>query len=317
MKIYRQIENIDIHKPVVTIGFFDGVHRGHHEILRHIREVSNTLATEALVITLWPHPRIILNKTPGELKLLNTLEEKIELFEKAGLQNLLILDFNKDIAKNTAEEFIHQYLVNHLHISHLSVGYNHRFGSDGVNDINVLEKYGKKFHFSVDKVRAFAPENNFISSSKIRNALMEGEVKKANDWLGYTYSFRGVVEKGNRIGHSLGFPTANLQVGDPLKLIPKGGVYAVKVKWENENFGGMMNIGKRPSLNLPGKQKKIEVHIFNFSQDIYDQPLEVCFLERVRDEKKFSDLDSLKIQLLEDKKKIQQYIEQNSFINNG
>ncbi len=289
---------------MVTIGFFDGVHLGHRLILSKVKQLANAANGEATVITLWPHPRFVLQKDPDKLKLLNTIDEKTKLLDDYGINNLIILPFTPKFASLTAEAFIYQTLVNQLHIHSLVVGYNHRFGSDGLHDFEALKKLAGSYRLNIYKTEKHTAEKLEISSSQIRKALLNGKIKKANQSLGYNYFFSGKIIEGNKLGRKIGFPTANIQLSEPVKLIPGEGVYAVRAILDNESYNGMMNIGYRPTVKELTDDKRIEVHLFDFDDAIYNKTIRVEVIQKTRNEKKFADVKELKVQLLADKKHI-------------
>ena len=286
-------------KPsIVTIGTFDGVHLGHQKILSKLVSEGKKSKLETIVLTFFPHPRKILNPSI-QLSLLNTQSEKIELFKSSGIDNLITQKFNKDFSEYSAEKYVQKILVNKLKIKKILIGYDHRFGKNRDAGIKELKTLGVKYNFDVIEISAKEKNNIFISSTKIRNALFNGKLNIANSYLGYDYKITGKIIKGNSIGRKIGYPTANLQVFDKDKLIPKRGVYLVYTKLENKVIHGMMNIGIKPTIK--NKEESIEVHLFDWKKDIYDKSIDIFLKKFIREEKKFKSLDKLADQLKIDK----------------
>jgi riboflavin kinase/FMN adenylyltransferase len=283
---------------VVTIGTFDGVHIGHRKILERIIHSAQELDCNSIVLTFFPHPRMVL-QAGSDVKLLNTMEEKIALLEAIGIDNLIIHPFDKEFSRLTAEEFVKEILVDKLHIQKIIIGYDHRFGRNRTADINDLIHYGTAYGFEVEQISAQEINDNAVSSTKIRNAILEGNSALAKEYLGYNYFFSGTVVKGKQLGRTIGFPTANIHIEEDYKLIPKNGVYVVKGTCNEEILFGMMNIGTRPTVE--GKSQTIEVHFFDFDKDIYNQHITIEIQEFIRDEHKFESLDELKNQIQKDK----------------
>ena len=294
-----------IRNPVATIGIFDGVHLGHQKIIEHLGIVAKEINGESVIVTLWPHPRIILEGADTNLRLLTTPEEKYRLLEKAGLDHLFIIPFTKEVGNLSPYKFAKQYLADKLGIKHLLFGYNNRFGKNREGNYATMQTYSKEFNFTMDTLPAVNFQGSKISSSIIRNLLFSGEVRRANRYLGYPYFIQGTVVEGKKLGRTLGFPTANLAINESFKLLPMDGVYAVEVCYQDKLFKGMMNIGKRPTINKElNALTSVEVHIIHFDQDIYNENICIRFLHRIRDEKKFLDIDSLKQQLESDKQNV-------------
>jgi len=285
-------------KTIVTLGTFDGVHFGHKKIIEKLIHNSSLCECESLVLTFFPHPRMVLQDN-NEIKLLNTIEERTELLKKSGLDNLIIHPFDQAFSRLTAEEFVSTILVDQFNVRKIIIGYDHRFGRNRTADINDLIAFGKKFDFEVEQISAQEIDEVSVSSTKIRNALIDGHVKLANDYLGYNYLLTGIVIKGKGLGRTLDFPTANLQIEESYKLIPKNGVYIVQSLIENKLVYGMMNIGFNPTVN--GESKSIEIHFFDFDADLYSKKIQIQLLDRIRDEVKFENIEKLKEQLLKDK----------------
>ena len=299
MKTFQSIYSFQSKKKsVITLGTFDGVHFGHKNIIEKLIQNSSLCQCESLVLTFFPHPRMVLQDC-NEIKLLNTIEERTELFRKSGLDNLIIHPFDREFSRLTAEEFVSTILVNQLNVKKIIIGYDHRFGRNRTADITDLIQFGAKYGFEVEQLTAQEIDEVSVSSTKIRNALLNGQIQLANEYLGYNYLLSGIIVKGKGIGRTLNFPTANLQVKEDYKLIPKNGVYIIQSTIENKLVHGMMNIGFNPTLN--GEIKSIEIHFFDLDADLYSKEIQIQFLVRIRDEVKFDTIEKLKDQLEEDK----------------
>lgn len=300
MKIYRDIKEFQpLNKAVVTIGAFDGVHIGHKKILNRLTELSNLVNGESVLITFWPHPRFVLKKDAQPIGLLNTLEEKIHLLDTYNIDHLLILNFNEDFSKLTANAFIENILIKSIGTRYMVLGYDHKFGHDREGSIDYLNANKDRFHIESVEIPKQEIESLAISSTLIRKALLDGDSKLANQNLGYPYLLRGFVIEGNKLGRTIGFPTANIFIEDQDKLIPKNGVYAVYVYIEGERYKGMLNIGVRPTVNND-LRRTIEVHIFDFNEDIYGKTVRLELISFMRDEVKFNGIDGLIEQLKKD-----------------
>ncbi|MTI32469.1 bifunctional riboflavin kinase/FAD synthetase [Xanthovirga aplysinae] len=300
MKIYHSIE--EFHKltyAVVTSGTFDGVHFGHQKILKRLTEAAKKNHGESVLITFWPHPRMVLQPNDQSLKLLSTFEEKADLLKKQGIDHLIKIPFTKEFSQMSSEDFIRKILVDKIGTKRLIIGYDHRFGKNREGGFEHLKANAPAYGFEVEEIPRQDVDHMAVSSTKIRNALATGNVGLANRYLGSPYSIEGKVIEGERIGRLIKFPTANLCIEQDYKLIPADGVYAVTVKYEGLTYKGMLNIGNRPTVS--GQARSIEVHIFNFNQNIYKKKIRVHFIERIRDEKKFNSLEELKKQLQKDK----------------
>ena len=301
MKVYKNIEDfIPIKNAVVTTGTFDGVHTGHRVIISRINKIAKEIGGESVIITFYPHPQLVLHPEEKNIFVLNTQEEKIKLLENCGIDYLIIIPFTKEFASISYLDFIKNILIDKLHVKRLVIGYDHHFGNERKGSLQHLMDYGSKYNFEVEQISAQKISDTEVSSTKIRRALLSGDITTANNYLGYEYFFRGCVVHGNHIGTSIGYPTANIEISEPYKLIPANGVYAVIVELDNLKYDGMMNIGMRPTIN--GKNVTIEINIFNFDKNIYSEFLNVYVIEKLRDEIKFSGLEKLKEQLLNDKK---------------
>ncbi len=300
MKIHNGIENpINVTNAVVTIGTFDGVHIGHQKIIARLKEVATQHGGETVLITLYPHPRMVLFPDDNDLQLLSTQDEKTDLLRKYGIDHLVVIPFSKEFARLTSLEFVRDILVDKIGVKSLVIGYDHHFGRNREGSIEQLRELAPQFHFEVEEIPAQDIDHVNVSSTKIREALLNGEVETAKQYLGHTYSLQGTVVEGDKLGRTIGYPTANIEIGDKHKLIPADGVYAVHVLVGNERFGGMLNIGYRPTVE--GKKRTTEVNIFDFERDLYGQQLKIEFEARLRNEQKFTGLDALKEQLAQDK----------------
>ena len=308
MKITHSISKFYPHKKsILTIGTFDGVHLGHQKILKHLIKTSRDEGKQSVLLTFFPHPRMVLQKN-SNIKLINTIEEKSQLLKKINLDELVIHPFDKAFSRLTALEFVREVLVKKFNISKLIIGYDHHFGKNREGNFEQLQEYGNMFSFEVEEISAKSLNDIAISSTKIRVALSEGNIQKANNYLGYNFSLSGKVVSGNNLGTKLGFPTANISIEESYKLIPKTGVYLVKSEINNTLFFGMMNIGNRPTID--GKHQTIEVNFFNLDKDLYDTTINVELLKFLRDEQKFESIDALKNQLKKDKQLAQSIIKE-------
>ncbi len=299
MVTVQSISNYDKkHPTAITIGTFDGVHIGHRKILERLINDAKNTGLQSTVLTFFPHPRMVLQKDT-EIKLLNTIQEKIKILELIGLDCLIIQPFTIEFSRLSSTEFVRDILVNKLKSKKIIIGYDHRFGRNRNANIQDLIAFGNALNFEVEEIAAEEINDVSVSSTKIRNALINGDIKTANDYLGYNYMLTGDVKKGKGLGRKLNFPTANLFIEEEYKLIPKNGVYVVKSVLNEKLFYGMMNIGFNPTVG--GSSKNIEIHFFNFKADLYGQNIQIDILERIRDEHKFNSLEELKVQLAKDK----------------
>ena len=298
MKIFNNIQSYSSEKEsILTIGTFDGVHIGHNKILTKLVEESKKNNLSSLIMTFFPHPRMVLQKSQ-EIKMIDTIDEKIHLFEKTGVDNLIIQPFDENFSKIRAKKFVEEILVKKLKIKHIIIGYDHRFGKDREASVEDLKKFGLNYMFTVEEIAAQEIHSIAISSTKIRNAILKGEIKKCNEYLGRNFMLTGEVVHGDGLGKKINFPTANIEIIDTYKIIPKNGVYLVKTIINSEIYFGMMNIGVRPTIG--GKNKSLEIHFFNFKDNIYNKTISVEIICKIRDEEKFSSIDELKIQLKKD-----------------
>lgn len=304
MKIFQDLDAISkIKNPVLTIGTFDGVHIGHQKILQQLNKEALEIGGESVLFTFYPHPRMVLYPDNHGLKLLQTQDEKLAKLERMGLQNCIIYPFTFDFSRLSAIEFVRDILVNKLQIKKLVIGYDHQFGKNREGTIEFLKEICEIYNFEVIEISAQDIDDVNVSSTKIRNAIIQGDVEKANEYLGENYELSGKVIHGDSLGQSIGFPTANILINSDIKLIPGNGVYAVKTIIKGEIFHGMMNIGIRPTIT-GNNDHRLEVHIFDFKENIYSQDITVQFLFKLRDEIKFEGIDELKDQLTEDEKTI-------------
>jgi riboflavin kinase / FMN adenylyltransferase len=299
LKTYFSISEFKTkNKTIVTIGTFDGVHIGHNSIIKKLIKASQNTDLETVILSFFPHPRMVLNSY-SEVKLLNTIDEKSILIEKLGLQHLIIHPFDETFANLSAEEFVLEILVKKLNIKKIIIGHDHRFGKNRSANIDDLILFGKKYNFEVEQISAQEIEQVSVSSTKIREALYDGNIILANKYLGYNYFLTGNVIKGRQLGRTINFPTANIAISENFKLIPKNGVYVVKSFLNNEWVFGMMNIGIKPTFEE--HKLTIEVHFLDFNTDLYQQQIQVSILHFIRDEQKFNGIESLKLQLQKDK----------------
>lgn len=299
LKIFHSINDFSSpKKTILTLGTFDGVHIGHKKILEKITQNTENEKYESLVLTFFPHPRMILQEESA-IKLLNTITEKIDLLEKTGIENLVIHPFDESFSRLTAEEFVREILVEQFHIQKIIIGHDHRFGRNRTANIDDLIDFGKKYGFEVEQISAQEINEISVSSTKIRNALEEGDIVLANKYLGYEYFLTGTIIKGKQLGRTIGFPTANLKIEENYKLIPRNGVYIVSSIINNKTVFGMMNIGFNPTVN--GENQTIEIHFFDFEADLYHQKITVSLLHRIRSEQKFDSVVLLKEQLEKDR----------------
>ncbi|MEW5677524.1 bifunctional riboflavin kinase/FAD synthetase [Flavobacterium enshiense] len=306
MKIFQSIYEFQSNaKTVLTLGTFDGVHLGHQAILKRLKNAGAVLQCETVVLTFFPHPRMVLQQDSG-IKLLNTIDEKAFLLEKAQVANLVVHPFDVKFSKLSAEDFVTEILVKQFNIAKIIIGYDHRFGKNRSATIEDLIAFGEQFGFEVEQISAEEINEVSVSSTKIRTALDSGNISLANKYLGYDYFFTGTVVTGKQNGRTIGFPTANIKVEETYKLIPQDGVYVVSAEIDQQRVYGMMNIGNNPTLD--GKSKSIEVHFFNFQDNLYGRSLTIMLHERLRSEVKFSSVDMLKEQLIKDREQSLDYI---------
>ncbi|WP_026811553.1 bifunctional riboflavin kinase/FAD synthetase [Arenibacter latericius] len=287
-----------IHSTAITIGTFDGIHVGHRKILERLINNAKVLGLKSTVLTFFPHPRMVLQQDVS-IQLLNTIEEKVQIMKSLGLDYLIIHPFTKDFSRLSATEFVRDILVNELKVKKIIIGYDHRFGRNRNADINDLIAFGNTLDFQVEEISAQEINEVSVSSTKIRKALEEGDIRRANKYLGYRYMLTGTVVKGKGLGRKLDFPTANLSIVEDYKLIPKNGVYVVSSVINGKTVYGMMNIGVNPTV--AGTKRTIEINFFYFNQDLYGKKLQIDIIDRIRDEIKFDSLEALKAQLGKDR----------------
>ncbi len=304
-----KVQNIDIYKvsdpTVVTIGTFDGVHIGHQKIIKRLIDTGKQEGLKSVILTFFPHPRMVLQKD-AKIKLINTIDERHRILDALGLDYLLIQEFTKAFSRLSAEDFVKQILVDRLHAKKVIIGYDHRFGRNRNANIDDLKRFGTQYNFEVEEISAQDVDAVAVSSTKVRKALVDGDLLKANLFLGYPFMITGTVIKGKGLGRQLGFSTANILVEESYKLIPKYGAYIVSATLKGETVYGMMNIGINPTVN--GEKESIEAHFFNFNEDIYNKKIQINVLHRIRDEQKFESVNALKEQLKRDKDLALEYV---------
>jgi riboflavin kinase/FMN adenylyltransferase len=312
MKVFRNIiEARNIPNAVVTIGTFDGVHLGHQAIFNKMKSLAQTVGGQTVVVTFSPHPRQVLNIDSSHLRFITTPEEKLSKFEEFGIDNVVIINFTKEFSRTPSEVFIKDYIIDHLKPAYVVVGYDHHFGKNRMGDFSLLSDLKRKYNFKVERVAAQDVEHIAISSTKIRNALAVGNVKSANRLLGYAYSVTAEVVRGNEIGRTIGFPTANLELPKEYMLFNQGGVYACLVDYKDLTYKAMANIGHRPTIGDRAEgDMLIEVNLFDFDGDLYGQQIRVRFIDRIRDEVKFDGLQALKAQLEQDREKVKEILKE-------
>ena len=309
MKVIRSIAAFNSsEKTIVTIGTFDGIHIGHKKILKNLISTANKEGKKSVLLTFFPHPRMVLQKDKAIL-LLNTLDEKSMLLENMGLDYLIIHPFSKEFSRLTALDFVRDILVNKLNTSKLIIGYDHHFGKNREGNIHQLREYSSLYDFNIEEIPAQDIDDVSVSSTKIRTALKEGNLKTANTYLGYQYMLSGIVVSGKQLGGTIGFPTANIEVKEPYKLIPSSGVYIIKTQINTVVFSGIMNIGFNPTVL--GKHQTIEAHLFNFSEDLYGKKITITLIHFLREEQKFNSVEELVDQLNIDKKNAISYLSNN------
>lgn len=306
MKRYTDAKTYDNQTPsVVTIGTFDGVHIGHKKIIERLIESAEKNGLESVILTFFPHPRMVLQQD-SDIKLINTIDERIQILEKTGLSSLIIHPFTKEFSRLSAEEYVQQMLVDRLNVRHVIIGYDHRFGRNRNSNITDLASYGIQNNFTVEEISKQDIDDVAVSSTKIREALSQGNIIKANKYLGYEYMLTGKVVKGKELGRKLNYPTANLDIEEEYKLIPRNGVYIVKSDIDNRTYFGMMNIGTNPTVN--GTKQTIEAHFFDASFNLYGKKIQIQMLKRIRNEKKFSSLEHLQDAMQQDEDFSRNYI---------
>jgi riboflavin kinase/FMN adenylyltransferase len=310
LKIIRSIADFDSsEKTIVTIGTFDGIHIGHKKILKNLITTAREEGKKSVLLTFFPHPRMVLQKDKTIL-LLNTLDEKSVLLEKMGLDFLIIHPFSKEFSRLTALEFVRDILVNKLNTSRLIIGYDHHFGKNREGNIHQLKEYSLLYDFKIEEIPAQDIDDVSVSSTKIRKALKEGNLKTANNYLGYYYMLSGTVVNGKKLGGTIGFPTANIEIKEPYKLIPSTGVYIIRTRINGDLYNGIMNIGFNPTVL--GKHQTIEAHLFDFNENIYGEKIKIEFLYFLREEQKFKSVEELVTQLNIDKENAISFLSNNT-----
>jgi riboflavin kinase/FMN adenylyltransferase len=303
MKIYNSIDEFErVKNAVVTIGTFDGVHLGHRKIIERVKQLAKDSNAETVILTFFPHPRMIIHPEDQSLKMINTMDEKARLLEQLGVDHLIITPFTRDFSNQTAEEYIRDILVNKIGIKKIVIGYDHRFGKDRHGGLAELQQLAQVYDYEVVEIPEQDIHDVAVSSTRIRHALLNDEIELANEFLGYPFSISGKVNRGDQIGRTIGYPTANILIEETYKLIPGDGIFAVKVWLDDKEHKGMGYIGHRPTIN--GMTRNIEVNIFDFNQDIYSQPIRMEFLHFVRGDIKFASLENLTVQLGKDKEAV-------------
>lgn len=303
MEIYQGLTDFQPPKnAVVTSGTFDGVHLGHQKILNRLQELAQSKGGETVLLTYWPHPRLVLQPKNNTLRLLSTFSEKVSILTEMGIDHLLVLPFTEEFSQMSSEEFIGKILVDKIQTKTLVIGYDHRFGKNREGSFEYLQSHSHLFGFELEEISRQDVDELGVSSTKIRNALVQGDIKTATKYLGRPYELSGFVVQGHQLGRSIGFPTANIQIEDPYKLLPKDGVYAVYAEANGRSYKAMVNIGNRPTV--AGDQKTIEAHLIDFDGDLYGQVLRLYFQDFLRDERRFESIEALKNQLLLDREQV-------------
>jgi riboflavin kinase/FMN adenylyltransferase len=309
MKIYRSLDELPvIPNAIVTQGTFDGVHVAHRTIIGRLKELASQHGGETVVMTFEPHPRTVLFPDDHGLKLLHTLDEKINALRAEGIQHLVVVPFTREFSRLSSMQFIRDIIVNKIGTKVLVIGYNHRFGKNREGSFEHLKQYSHTYGFAVEEIPEQDVDHVSVSSTRIRKALEQGDIKTANKYLGRPYALHGKVVHGKKLGRTIGFPTANIQVNDSLKLIPADGVYAVQLIINNNVYRGMLNSGYRPTVD--GKSFAIEVHVFDFSEEIYNTEIEIRYVDKIRDEQRFEHVEALRNQLEKDKLHALQILQQ-------
>ena len=307
MRVHQSVENYN-HKEqlsMLTIGTFDGVHIGHQKIIERLNQIKDKNFERSMILTFYPHPRMVLDQS-NDIKMLTTIEEKIYLLEKFGLDDLIIEPFTKEFSRLSALDFVRNILVNQLHIKKLVIGYDHHFGKNREGNFEQLSEYGELYDFKVEEISAQEIESVSVSSTKIRKAIEVGDMEKANKYLGYNYLLTGEIVTGQGIGRKINFPTVNLHIQEDYKLIPNKGVYIVRANFNDESVFGIMNIGFRPTVG--GKGQTIEIHLLDFNKNLYGSNMQIEVLMRLRDEKKFESIEELSAQIRQDEKSARNWL---------
>jgi len=301
LKVYRKIEEFkNIKNPIVTVGTFDGVHLGHQKIIAKLKEIAKQKGGETVLLTFFPHPRLVIFPNDNELKLINTLDEKIELLKQFGLDHLIILPFDKTFSRISPTAYVRDFLVNKINVKNLVIGYDHRFGRNREGDLELLTELSPIYDFELEEITAQEIAEIKVSSTKIREALLSGDIITATKYLQHSFTINGSITKGKKIGRTIGFPTANIKIEESYKIIPQDGAYVIKATIDGIVYDGMLNIGKRPTVD-DSQQKTIEAYLFELDHDVYDKKIKVSFIKKLRDEKKYNSIEELKQQLTKDK----------------
>lgn len=304
MNVFNGLDNLpDFKNAVLTIGSYDGVHFGHQQIINRVNTIAKEIGGESVLLTFYPHPRLILHPNDNTLKLITTIDEKIELLEELGLDNLVIVPFSQEFAQQDAEVYIENVLIKNFHPKYICVGYDHRFGKNRTGDYSLLNQLKTKFNYSLEEIPAQTIDEISVSSTKVRKALLSGDIQTANHFLAYPFKIKSKVIHGDKIGRILGFPTANIEVSDEYKLIPASGVYAVWVTIDQQKYKGALSIGYRETV-FDNSELTIEVFILDFEQNIYDKSIELIFVDYIRPQIKYDNWDLLKEQIEKDVQQI-------------
>lgn len=311
MRVFQSLTTLPkFRNSVITIGSYDGVHAGHQQIIKRVNDLAKAEDGESVLITFHPHPRLVLNPTDTSLKLITSVNEKIEVLKKYGIDNVVVTPFTKEFSQQTPLEYVKDFLVKYFEPKRIVIGYDHRFGNKRSGGIELLKTLSFTYNYEVEEIAKHEVDNIAVSSTKIRNAILEGDVKTAKKYLNHCFSIAGIVVHGKQIGRQIGYPTANLEIERQNKIIPKTGIYAVRVHTINKRYYGMLYIGNRPTLN--GQSQSIEVNLFDFEGDLYGQTLYVEFIDKVRNDAKFNSLEELQQQISVDKESTLQIIAQNN-----
>ncbi len=304
MNVYRDLSLLpEFRNAVVTIGSYDGVHHGHQEIIRQVNQLAQDIDGESVLVTFHPHPRLVVNPNDTSLKLITTIDEKIELFRQFGIQNVIVAPFTKAFSQQSPDEYIQHFLVDKIHPARIVIGYDHRFGNRREGNIDYLRRFEQQFNYKVQEIEKQVVDDIVVSSTKIRNSILSGDIKTATSLLNHPFTVSGQVVRGKQIGNTIGFPTANVAVEDRHKIIPADGVYAARVFYDNQTYKSMLYIGK----SLDNTYKTLEVNIFDFNENIYDKYLTVEFTAHIRGDIRFESIDALKKQLAEDREQVLKY----------
>jgi riboflavin kinase/FMN adenylyltransferase len=309
MRVFRDLHHLPAFRnAVVTIGTFDGVHKGHQKLISRINDLAKQIGGESIIVTFHPHPRLVINPDDRSLKLLNTIDEKIKLLNEYHVDNVVVVPFSRDFSEQTAESYICDFLIKNFTPAHIVIGYDHRFGRDRAGDFDLLKKHQSDYSYHLEAISKEMLDDIAISSTKIRHSLQEGNIGSANELLGHNYTLTGIVVKGLQNGRKLGYPTANIKVSDPNKLIPHTGIYAVLVHHDDRVYKGMLSIGFNPTFE--GTEQTIEVNILDFDKDIYGETLTLEFVQFIRYEKKFDSLEDLIKAIDQDKVETERILEE-------